>query len=270
MPSYSYISPLSNLVNTAIKKAANSLNRDFYEIEKLQSSIKDYKEFVVNAYGKVERNLKKELSAVKPDFPFFEEGKPAPQGVHFIVSPLDGLTNFSHGIAHFAVSVAVSDGENIIIGAVYNPATDELFFAEKGKGAYKEGTRSNERLRVSARKDLKGALISSLVNYKKDVSEYSKIHDAIIKSTDNVRVLGAVSLDLAYVASGKLDAAISCNNNFKEIAAGILIAKEAGGHVYGINQKNVRTEDLNDAINGGNLVAVNSNLNKLVYNLINS
>lgn len=151
---------------------------------------------------------------------------------------------------------------------VYNPASDELFFAEKGKGAYKEGFRNHERLRVSARRELSEALISTLVSYKSDVAEYIKLHDSVVRAVDNVRVLGAVSLDLACVAAGRLDATVSLGNKFSEIAAGLLLVKEAGGYVLDMNQKDIRTENLSLVLESGNLIATNAELSKKVYELV--
>ena len=143
-----YTSPLASLVAAAVKKAANSLIRDFNEIEKLQNSLKSHREFVANSYQKIERELKKELQKVRPELD------------SFLISPLDGIMNFAHGLAHFTLSVAVCNDGKPVVGVVYSPILDELFFAEKGKGAFKEGARNVERLRVSARKELKEALVS--------------------------------------------------------------------------------------------------------------
>lgn len=265
----SYLSPFMTVLISAVKKASNPLNRDFSEVEQLQSSVKSYKEFVVSSYGKVDRALRTELGKIKPDYPIAVEGQPKPQGPYFIIAPIDGLSNFAHGIARFAISVAVFEKDTVTAAVVYNPASDEMYFAEKGKGAYKEGFRNHERLRVSARKDLSDCLVSTLVNYKSDVKEYFELHNAVVKATDNVRIYGAVSLDLAYVAAGKFDAAVSFGNKFSEIAAGLLLVKEAGGYVLDINQKDIRSENLNLVLESGNLIATNAELSKKVYELIN-
>ncbi|MDR1025928.1 MAG: hypothetical protein LBL47_00880 [Lactobacillus sp.] len=262
---FSSVSPLSNLLLDAVKKASNSLNRDFNEIEKLQSSVKDYKNFIASAYGKIERELKKELSKVRPDFAYKEAGKPAPKGPYFVISPIDGIDNFARGIAHFAVSVAACNNGDPITGIVYNPISDEMFFAEKGKGAYREGVRNAERLRVSANKELKNAVISTNVSFKKNISEYNNLHDKIISATPYLRCFGAISLDLALVASGKLDASVSLNNREEDVTAGILIVKEAGGYVYELNQKDLNEDGYNLILKSGDLIAVNANLNKRVY-----
>lgn len=264
----SYLSPTLTVLISAVKKAANNLNRDFSEIEQLQSSVKNHKEFVVSSYGKVDRAIRMELAKVKPDYPIAADGAARPKGPYFMVSPLDGLSNFAHGIAHFAISVAVIENDVITAAVIYNPASDEMFFAEKGKGAYKEGFRNHERLRVSARKDLPEALISTLVSYKSDIKDYMHIHNSIVSATDNVRIFGSVALDLAYVAAGKLDAAVSLGNKTADIAAGLLLVKEAGGYVFDVNQKDIRTENINAVLASGNVVAVNANMNTKVFELL--
>ena len=241
-----YTSPLIKLVATAVKKAANSLTRDFSEIEKLQNSLKNHREFVANSYQKIERELKKELQKVRPELD------------SFLISPLDGIMNFAHGIADFTISVAVCNGGKPVLGVIYSPIADELFFAEKGKGAYKEGPRNSERLRVSARKELKEALVSVPV----------KNHEKAAALTDGVRSFGSVSMELAYVASGKLDAVISLKNRPEDLAAGILLVKEAGGHIFEAGQKDTRDENIIAVINSGDIIAVNANLNKAVYDLM--
>lgn len=161
----SYLSPSLTLLINAVKKASGSLNRDFSEIEQLQSSVKGYKEFVVASYTKVSKALQVELGKIHPDYALVSEAEKLGARNCYIVSPIDGLSNFAHGIPHFAVSVAVYENNTVTASVVYNPATDCLYFAEKGKGAYKEGFRNHERLRVSSRRDLKEALVATLVNY---------------------------------------------------------------------------------------------------------
>ena len=150
-----YVSPTLNLLISVVKKATNALNRDFSEIERLQSSVKGYQNFVISAYEKVEKNLRFEFSKAKPDMQVSKEFLPNATGNYFLVSPIDGLENFSRGISYFATTAALVDANNNILAAVvYNPAIDEMYFAEKGNGAFKEGFRSIERLRVSINNDL--------------------------------------------------------------------------------------------------------------------
>ena len=263
-----YLSPNMTLLINAIKKASSSMDRDFNEIEQLQSSIKGYKEFVMGSYTKVSKSLQVELSKIHPDYPLVSEVSKLPaQGGCYLVNPLDGLMNFAHGIPNFAISVATYEGGKITSAVIYNPALDNLYFAEKGKGAFKEGYRNHERLRVSARKDLSEALIGTLVSYHKDCAEYDNIQKRIISATDNVRVSGSCALDLAFVASGKLDAHVSLNNKLADYAAGLLLVKEAGGYVFDINQKDIRSENIDLVIGSGNLVITNAELGKKVCEL---
>ena len=250
-----YLSPNMSLLINAVKKASACLDRDFNEIEQLQSSIKGYKEFVKGTYGKVTKALQTELGKIHPDYPIVAEASKLPsKGACYLVNPLDGLVNFAHGMPHFAISVALYENNKITGAVVYNPALDSLYFAEKGKGAFKEGYRNHERLRVSARKELSDALIGTLVAYDKSSDEYDHLQKKIIAACDNVRVSGSCALDLAYVASGKLDAHISLKNNLADYAAGLLLVKEAGGYVYDINQKDIRSENIDLVINSGNLI----------------
>jgi len=263
-----YLSPRMNLLIAAIKKAASSLDRDFNEIEQLQSSVKGYKEFIVTSYGKINKSLQVELGKIHPDYPLVDDAEKLPtQGGCFLVTPVDGLVNFAHGIPHFAVSVAIYENAKIVCAVIYNPALDNLYFAEKGKGAFKEGYRNHERLRVSARKDLSEALIGSLVNYDKSIMEYDRLQNRIISACDNMRISGSCALDLAFVASGKLDAHVSINNKLSDYAAGLLLVKEAGGYIYDINQKDIRSEDIDLVIGSGNLVVTNAELGKKICEL---
>lgn len=263
-----YMSPNMTLLINAVKKASASMDRDFNEIEQLQSSIKGYKEFVVGTYGKVTKALQAELGKIHPDYPIVQETSKLPaKGNCWLVNPLDGLVNFAHGIPYFAVSVAIYENGKITGAAVYNPALDSLYFAEKGKGAFKEGYRNHERLRVSARKDLSEALMSTLVSYDKSAEEYDNIQKKIVAACDNLRISGSCALDLAYVAAGKLDAHISKNNNLADFAAGLLLIKEAGGYIYEMNQKDIRSENLELVMQSGNIIATNAELGKKICEL---
>lgn len=265
----SYLTANMNMLMSVVKKAASSLSRDFNEIEKLQSSVKGHQEFVAAAVKKVEGSLRVELGKARPNYAFAEDGKPQPNTSHFIISPLDGVVNFAHGIPHFSISVTTVENGVITAAVIYNPATDELYFAEKGKGAYKEGFRNHERLRVSFRKDLPECVFSTLISYKDNIAEYNAVRDRIVPEVNSLRVFGAASLDLAYVAAGKLDATVSLGNSLSDIAAGILLVKEAGGSVYELNQKDIRSEDVAAVLASGNIIACNANLGKKVYDLIN-
>jgi myo-inositol-1(or 4)-monophosphatase len=180
---------------------------------------------------------------------------------------IEGLANFAHGNPEFAISVALIDKGVVIAGVVYNPYRDELFFAEKGKGAYKEGFRSHERLRVSAKQDLEGAIIAVKPDMNdKDISY--KVMSGVIAQGAEVRISGCLALDLAYVAGGKLDGVIAPNAMQASISAGLLLVKEAGGMVLDIEQKDTRTEDLPMVLNSGNLMAVNFNLSQKIAKVL--
>ena len=263
----SYLSPnLTNLI-AAVKKAAASLARDFTEIENLQSSVKDYRNFVMNGYNKADRTLRTELSKMRPNFAFAEDGKPRPQGGYFVVSTISGMTNFVHAIPYFSVSVAMCENNTTLAAVIYNPVSDELFFAEKGKGAFKEGFRSHERLRVSARAELEGALIA-VKSVAQDVELSAKIVNNTLKFCHDVRASGAVALDLAYVAAGKLDGVIAPATMQASMAAGILLVKEAGGMILDMEQEDTRTEDLPKVLNSGNLMASSFNLSQKIAKIL--
>ncbi len=262
-----YITPLLTTVVESVKKTTSSLDRDFAELEKLQNSVKSIKNFVFNSYTKLEQNLKIELSKIRSDIPVFTTSDKIVGKSYFAISPIEGLINFAHGNADFAVSVALVENDEIVCGVIYNPSRDEMFFAHVGMGAFKEGPRNHERLRVSSLKDIESALVSAGSNFDKDASKLSKIHTAILSRTGNLRISGSVALDLAYLASGKLDASVSLNNHFCSLAAGILMVKEAGGAVRSLNQTDIRVEDIKKVRETGDLIATNFNLNQKIFEI---
>ena len=250
----SYISSNLNFLIMSAKKAGKVLARDFSEIEQLQSSIKGHQSFVKASIDKLNLAFQTELAKGRPDYAYVTDGKLV-EGPQFLVTPLDGILNYAHGIPYYALSIAVVENGIITSGIIYNPTSGDLYFAEKGQGAFREGFRNHERLRVSVRKDFVGAIVSAdNVEFPKDV---------------DVRSFGCVSLDLAYLSSGKLDAVVRTDNNISSIAAGILIVKEAGGQVLEFNQKDIRTDDLSSVLESGNIIAVNANLSKKVHELFN-
>ncbi|MBQ7303984.1 MAG: hypothetical protein IJW75_03590 [Alphaproteobacteria bacterium] len=262
----SYVSPLLTSFVNAVKKSASSLDRDFNELEQLQNSIKGNKNFVFNSYSRLEKNLKTELGKIRPDLPVFTPSDNVVGNSYFAISPIDGLVNFAHGNANFAVCAALVENGTIVCSVVYNPSRDETFFAEKGKGAYKEGYRSHERLRVSSAKEFQGALVSSCVNGDQ-IAASSKLLSSVCTKTGDLRISGSLSQDLAYLAGGKLDAVVCLNAHIASMAAGILLVKEAGGSVRNAEQKDIRVEDLNEIFKKGNLVASNFNLNQKVFEI---
>jgi len=218
------ISPNLNIMIKACEKASKVLIRDFGEIENLQVSKKGPRDFVTNADKKVEQILIKELS--KKNFSIISEEA----GIiykenknHFwVIDPIDGTTNFLHGIPHFCISVAHVINEEVISGVIFDPIKNELFFAEKNAGTFF----NNQRIRVSKKNNIEECLFGS--------------NSEGIKSINlNTRISGSAALDLAYVASGRLDGFFQKNLNIWDIAAGVIILNEAGGKINHIEIKNL-------------------------------
>lgn len=222
-----------NVMVLAVQKAARSLVRDFCELEKLQVSSKSFGHFVTSADERSESILINELSKARPDYAILTEGKaeipPAasPQrsglGSRWILDPLDGTTNFWHGVPHFSVSVALETKGEVVAGVIYNPITDELYYGEKGKGVFL----NNQRIRVSGRRTLDAAL----VGLEARPGNPETILPRMTQKIGAVRTLGAFALDLAFVASGRLDAFIAVEAPLWSRAAGEVLVREAGGLV---------------------------------------
>src|SRR5580700_10805770 len=215
----------------AALKAARGLIRDFGEVEQLQVSIKGPGDFVSAADLKAERTLKAELSRARPGYARLLEEGGATEGSdkrhRWIVDPLDGTTNFLHGIPHFCISIGLERDGEIVAGVVYEPTRDELYWAEKGAGAYL----NDRRLRVSARRQLGEAVIGTGMPFRDhgDKQVYSAILNAVMTATSGVRRFGAAALDLAYVAAGRLDGFWEFGLSPWDMAAGQLLVEEAGG-----------------------------------------
>jgi myo-inositol-1(or 4)-monophosphatase len=227
-----------NVTILAIQKAARGLVRDFGELEKLQVSSKSLGTFVSTAAKRAEQVLLEELSAARPEFDILTEGRgeiPAASprskfdqngGYRWIISPLDGVINFLHGIPHFSISVAIEHHGEAIAGVVHNPVTSELFWGEKGKGAFL----NNQRIRVSGRRTLDSALVGlgSPLGFGK-TERAAQCLKMILSQVRAVRNLGGNSLDLAFVAAGRLDAYFESNSPLWASAAGSVLVREAGG-----------------------------------------
>jgi myo-inositol-1(or 4)-monophosphatase len=226
-------SPIINVMASAALKATRGLVRDFGEVEQLQVSVKGPGEFVSTADLKAERTLKAELSRARPGYGLLFEESGASDGSdphhRWIVDPLDGTTNFLHGIPHFAISIGLERDGDIIAGVVYEPTRDEMFWAEKGAGAYL----NDRRLRVSARRRLEDALIGTGIPFRDrgDHPTYLATLARVMAATSGVRRMGAAALDLAYVAAGRLDGFWEFGLFPWDIAAGMLLVREAGGFV---------------------------------------
>ena len=263
-----YISPMLTNIVTAVKKASINLNRDFSEIEHLQNSVKGSLDFVKIAYDKIEKGLKIELAKVLPQMPVVSVNDKTPkEGLYISVSAIEGVVNFAHGHPEFAISAALVNGYTVLAGVVYNPARDELFFAERGKGAFKEGFRSHERLRVSAKSELEGALVA-VKPTANDTTLSTQIINNTLALCHDVRVSGCLALDLAYVAAGKLDAIIAPDSMIGSMAAGVLLVKEAGGMALSMMQADTRTEDLPKVLQTGQLMAVSFNLSQKIAKIL--
>jgi len=227
-------SALMNVMTAAALKAGRGLKRDFGEVENLQVSLKGPGDFVSAADKKAEKILFEELSKARPGYSFVLEENGAIEGTDkshtWYIDPLDGTTNFLHGLPLFAISIGLAREGQLVAGLVYNPATDDMFVAEKGQGAY----HNSRRLRVSARRNLSDALIGCGVPHlgkMKDHPRFKAELSAVMGKVVNVRRLGAAALDLCYVASGSYDGFWERGLQSWDMAAGIHIIREAGGFV---------------------------------------
>jgi myo-inositol-1(or 4)-monophosphatase len=226
-----YISPALNVMVAAARKAGRPLIRDFGELENLQISMKGPADFVTTADKRTERILIEELSKARPGYGFLGEEGGAVEGPdkshRFIIDPIDGTTNFMHGIPQFAISIALEREGQLVSGVVYNPVTDDLFIAEKGHGAYL----NDKRLRVAARKELGPAVIATGLPFMGKEGHARALAEmgAVMDVTAGIRRMGAASLDLAFVAAGRFDGFWENGLQAWDMAAGIVLLKEAGG-----------------------------------------
>ena len=226
-------SALLNVMVAAARKAARTLRRDFGEVEKLQVSLKGPANFVSAADHRAEETVRAERARARPGYGFLGEEGGRQEGsdkTHcWIVDPLDGTTNFLHGIPQFAISIALEREGTIVAGVVYNPANEELFVAERGKGAFL----NDQRLRVAARRRLAEAVIACGLPHlgRGDLAQFRKEFAVVQEKVAGLRRFGAAALDLAWVAAGRLDAFCERNLSPWDIAAGLLMVREAGGFV---------------------------------------
>jgi myo-inositol-1(or 4)-monophosphatase len=224
-------SALLNVMVAAARKAARMLRRDFGEVEKLQVSLKGPANFVCSADHRAEETLRAELARARPGYGFLGEEGGRQDGADkthcWIVDPLDGTTNFLHGIPQFAISIALEREGTIVAGVVYNPITEELFVAERGKGAFL----NDQRLRVAARKRLAEAVIACGLPHlgRGDLAQFRMEFAAVQEKVAGLRRFGAAALDLAWVAAGRLDAYWERNLSAWDMAAGLILVREAGG-----------------------------------------
>ena len=233
------ISANLNIMIKASEKASKILIRDFGEIEKLQISVKGPSDFVSSADTKAEKIIINELTKAKKNYSILSEEDGSKintdsQNV-WIIDPIDGTTNFLHGVPHFAISIALKSDNEIVSGVIYDPIKDEMFYAEKNNGAFF----NNKRIKVSKKKNIQSCLFGT--------GGKEKIETDLI-----TRKSGSAALDMAYVAAGRYDGYFQNNLNLWDIAAGIIIVKEAGGIVNDINlseNDNIKVRASSTAIN---------------------
>ena len=258
-----YLSPALNVMMAAARKAGRGLIRDFGEIENLQVSMKGPADFVSTADKRTENLLREELTRARPGYCFLMEEAGAvdgPDRTHrFIIDPIDGTTNFLHGIPHFAISMALEREGQLVSALVFNPVTDEMYVAEKGQGAYL----NDKRLRVAARKKLNESLLATGIPFlgHGDHESFSLELAAAMGQSAGVRRFGAASLDLAYLAAGRFDAFWERGLAPWDVAAGILLVREAGGVVTDLDGGA-------GALDGGHILAANETLHPQVLKLL--
>ena len=216
------ISPALNIMIKASEKASKNLIRDFGEIEKLQVSIKGPSDFVSSADTKAEKIIIEELMKAKKNYSIISEENGSVVNKDnenvWIIDPIDGTSNFLHGVPHFAISIALRSNNEIISGLIYDPIKDEMFHAEKGNGAFF----NNQRIKVSKKKEIDACL-------------FATGGKNIVLDNLTMRKTGSAALDMAYVAAGRFDGFFQKNLNIWDIAAGIVLVKEAGGIVNNID-----------------------------------
>ncbi len=226
-------SALLNVMIKAARKAARGLTRDFGEVEKLQVSMKGPANFVSAADRKAEQILREELLTARPGYSFLGEESGKTEGTDqthtWIVDPLDGTTNFLHGIPHFSIAIALEREGVIVAGLVYNPISDEMFTAERGKGAFV----NDQRLRVANRQRMSDAVVACGLPHqgRGDLTLFRQEFGVVQEQVAGLRRFGSAALDLAFVAAGRFDIYWERNLSPWDMAPGILLVREAGGFV---------------------------------------
>ncbi|MDC0412991.1 inositol monophosphatase [Pelagibacteraceae bacterium] len=259
------LSPEINILEKVCIKASKIIIRDFGEIEKLQVSKKGPGDFVTKTDQKVEEIIIEELERARPGYNFVaEEGgstKENKSEFTWIIDPIDGTNNFLHGIPHFAISIGLEKNNEIIAGIIFDPIKNEMFFAEKGRGAYL----NNSRIRVSSRNIIADSIAltggPSYAEPNKDI--FFEEYIAMSNNFNQVRKLGSAALDLAYVAAGRAEIFWHKNLKYWDIAAGLIIVREAGGTITDFRGK---TFDLTN----NQLLATNSRLDTETNKILSS
>jgi myo-inositol-1(or 4)-monophosphatase len=258
-------SALMNVMLAAARKAGRSLARDFGEVEQLQVSLKGPANFVTAADHRAEEILQAELARARPGYGFLMEERGDVAGAdrthRFIVDPLDGTTNFLHGIPHFAISIALEREGELVAGLIYNPASHETFTAEKGKGAFL----NDRRIRVAARSELAASVIGTGIPHSGRPQHELFLTElrAVMEASAGVRRMGAAALDLAWTAAGRLDGFWERNLRAWDLAAGIVVLREAGGFVSDPDGRDAMLET-------GGVVAGNEAIQRHLLKLLKS
>ena len=252
-----------NVMQQAARKVSGRLLRDFGEVENLQTSRKGPANFVTVADQRTDRMLMEILSKARPDFGFLTEEHGTQAGRdetrRWIIDPIDGTTNFLHGIPYFAISIALEEQGKISAGIVYQPVADEMFWAERGIGAYL----NDRRIRVSSREALDEALVATGIPHlgQPRLELALRTVAEIAPKVAGIRRFGAAALDLAYVAAGRYDAYWERDLNIWDLAAGVILVREAGGLV-------ATPEGRGDYLVSGDIVASNAALHQDLARLI--
>jgi myo-inositol-1(or 4)-monophosphatase len=252
-----------NVMLGAARKAARSLARDFGEVEQLQVSLKGPANFVSAADHRAEEILHAELVRARPGYGLLLEERGEVEGAdrthRFIVDPLEGTTNFLHGIPHFAISIALERDGDLVAGLILNPVTHELFTAERGKGAFL----NDHRIRVAARTELSTAIIGTGIPHSGRPAHDLFLDElgGVMAQSAGVRRMGAAALDLAWTAAGRLDGYWERNLRAWDLAAGIVVLREAGGYVSDADGKD-------DMLAKGSVVAGNEPIHRLLLKLV--
>ena len=258
-------SALLNVMMKAARKAARGLVRDFGEVENLQVSVKGPANFVTNADRRAEQTLRDELMAARPGYCFVgEEGgriEGADKSHTWYVDPLDGTTNFLHGIPQFAVSIGLEREGTLIAGLVFNPISDEMFIAERGKGAFL----NDQRIRVAGRRHMADAVVACGLPHRGrgDLALFRTEFVAVQEQVTGLRRFGSAALDLAFIAAGRFDLYWERNLSSWDVAAGTLIVREAGGFV-------TDCDGGEDMFTTGHISAGNDTLHKELLKILKS
>ena len=254
------------IMMAAARKASKSILRDFGELEKLQVSVKGQNDFVTMADIKAQEIIHYELSRARENYGFLMEEGNNKSNIDdneftWIIDPIDGTLNFMNGIPYFGISIALNQKDQLIAGLVYDPIHNDFYWAEEGTGAYL----NDQRLRVTNKNSLDKSVIALGIPFlgRGDHKQHIRSQEAVMSKVAGLRRFGAASLDLAYVAAGKVDGFWEYGLSPWDVAAGIILVKEAGGLALGIDNKE-------NPLLTGNIVAGNTNIVKELQNILNS